>query len=300
METRLRSFVEGMLEADNMDWDRYFQKYFEISRDRIEDLVRAGEELERVLSSGGRLVGDEAYTFQKYILFKMLKSLEEASEPVPEIFYEVMQLYGVDIPLYIVPEKFLVVFFERDDDAVFLLDHSYSPPRELAIVLNRDFLERGLKNINKSRLRSLLFSIGKIVFKHEMRFFGETAEPYLRSKGYEGRELVEELALMIGVRLDKWVEGQYRKLKAYMNTRMDGWKRGLRFEDVLSTFNPEIERFRELFRPLSDAYTGPWPLKVEEKRRPIMFTELKLDKSDPHPSAGSADRDDRKGDTSRR
>lgn len=258
--------------AFEMDWDRYFQKYFGIGRSGLKDLVEAGRRLEKALSSEGRLIGDEAYTFLRYLQLKALERLEQASEPVPGIFYEVLRLYGVDIPLYIVPRRVLEEVFGRGDaEALLLLDHSYDPPRELAIALNGEYLGEGFKNIFKSRLRSLLTVIGWIVFKSELILFGETSKLELESRGFKGEELVESIRIMVVLKLERWVREQYRKLKAYMNGRMDGWKRGLAFEDVSRLFNPEIERFRELFRPLPEVYEGQWPVKIEEKKRPVEF-----------------------------
>lgn len=243
-------------------------------------LIEVGKRLEEILLTGGCLVGDEARIYYRYLLMKAEKRLRSLSEPVLKIFTEVLKLYSITIPLYIVSEKAIEEVFGEKLVIKALLDDTWNPSKPIAIVLNSDYVEERFRSIHKSRIKTLLYMVGRIVFKDELTILTETLLKELSKKNISQEETAQIIQLTINGRLSRWVRKQYSILKRYMNKKMDGWKRGLTFQDIARTFNPEIDKWRDIFKPPKEVYNGPWPPKIERKPRNIVFTKTTMEEDE--------------------
>ena len=240
-----------------------------------ENLDEIGPKLEKTLEYEKVLHGEEAEALRKYVIVKGLRILEKKTEPVPEMFKDIVKLYGLDVPIYIIPVSLMGLFTDAIGPGTVWWDASSIPPKPIAILLASDAVRRGYKNKNKSMLRSLLFCIGRILFNDEISWFIHRMIEKMKklTKDAEGTKvLMSAVRLAVTNRLEKWEKEQYRLLKKFMNSKATNWKRGLSFEQVRGQFRYDHSKYRMLFE-----FDGEAPQKLPEKKLPYKIMLVDID-----------------------
>ena len=241
-----------------------------------DNLDEIGPKLEKTLDYERALHGEEAEAFYRYKISRGLRILEEKTEPVPELFRDVVRLYGLNVPVYVIPVGLMGMFTDAVGPGAVWWDTSTIPPRPIAILLASDAMRRGYRNRGKSMFRSLLFCIGHILFSGEICWFvsrmiertGKLADDA------EGRRaLMAVMRLAVTGRLEKWEREQYRMLKRLVNSKMTGWRRGLSFKRVRRLFRYDHGKYRTLFE-----FEGrPPPRRIQKKKVPRRIMLLSID-----------------------
>jgi hypothetical protein len=175
--------------------------------------------------------------------------LSELSDPVPKFFKEIMMLYGVDLPIYLVPRWALLHFTDEDAVGYYWIDAETCRP--LGILIAKDVLMNGYRNPNLSRLKTLLHEIAHHLFhKEAVEFARKAIEEHKASLG--SNDLLNSWAYLIkfGIenRIEKWVRDQWRELRKFINSSYTGWRRGVDFEHVKRSFKYNHYRYLSLFR----------------------------------------------------
>lgn len=172
---------------------------------------------------------------------KSKKRLQELIEPTPQFFKDILSLYRVNLPIYLVP-YWVVQEFSDDMVAVATYWVVKYPHTPLGILIASDMWISKIKNPNLAKLKELLHEIGHHLF-------------YEREREYRRRRLEElknqRITLVrfeIENRIEKWVKDQWKELRKYVNKSRTGWKRGLSFDDVLSQFKYNHDIYKDLYR----------------------------------------------------
>jgi hypothetical protein len=273
-----------------MDWDEYVLKYFGMDE---KTLSQTAWRLEEVLLHEGILVGEEAYTYFKYAVLENLKKLRSKSEPTPRIYEEVLRLYDIDIPVFIVPPEMIKKIYRGKSTLVgFFPDTSYDPCRPIAILIDGSYSEDGV-DVNEVRLKLLLHGIALVVFQEEvsvlelvLKWFADSvkqlSERFLDKDVEEKEEVSACLDYVVSTVRDalihRWAVEQFSKLRVYLNDDATGWRSPLTFEDVSREFDRGMGFGMELFRPPLSMYDGEWPPPRRERR--VRRTAIVLDEED--------------------
>jgi hypothetical protein len=273
-----------------MDWDEYILKYFGMDE---ETLSQTAWRLEEALLHEGILVNEEARIYIRYTLLNELKKLRSWSEPTPKVYEEVLRLYDIDVPVFIVPPERVEEIRRGQEAFIFLFsDKSYDPHRPLAILIDRSY-PQDCENVNEARLMLLLHMVAWIVFEEELRVLGgvlrwlissvkQSSERFLYEDMEEGRvdkDIDYIVNIVIGMLIHGWAVEQFSKLRVYLNDDSTDWRSPLTFEDVSREFDRGIGFGVELFRPPPSIYNGEWPLPRRERR--ARRAAVVLDEGDP-------------------
>ena len=175
-------------------------------------------------------------------LEKEAEFLSQISSPIPQFFKDVMSLYGVDLPLYLVPQAIIWQFTDEDAVGHFWVDKTVLPHKPLGILIANDEWQVKYKNPHLARLKALLHEIGHYLFHEEaMKFFATLQRRRPSTASWYAKMGIEN-------RIEKWVKDQWRELKRYVNAKRNNWKKGMSFKQIREEFKYDHDRYRTLFQ----------------------------------------------------
>jgi len=164
-----------------------------------------------------------------------IEKIKSLSKPFPKFIEEILSLYEVKVPFFFVSQGIVEQF--TDDDAVGTLVRE--PPsigEPQCVLLSYDVLhESEEKNKNLILLKEVLHEIGHLkLLKETDKFKKETV---LEFSKLDPASLFGIVRLGMENRVDNWVKKEWRKIRPFTNTKIDGWKKGVRLKDVEYTLH---------------------------------------------------------------